>query len=154
MIRISEYLDRLNDEELKALVGSIVLYKRKRNKYIEALKKENISTITMNDAGKMVLRTTNVSAFVEAGDLELDFLRQLIKEFKTSEKAFEKFQELIEITWKGWLPPYTFSVSGSYYNLEWSEEITKDSKYNHNLCSKIELGFDEFLNVLKGDFRK
>lgn len=152
MIRISEYLDRLNDEKLKALVGSIVLYKRKRDKYIEALKKENISIITMDNAGKMVLRTTNVSAFCEAGDFELDFLRQLIKEFKTSETAFEKFQELIEITWKGWLPPYTFSVSGSYYNLEWSEEITKNSKYNHNLCSKIELGFDEFLDVLKRRF--
>lgn len=152
MIRVSEYLDRLNDEELKALVGSIVLYKRKRDKYIEALKKENISIITMNDAGKMVLRTTNVSAFCEAGNFELDFLRQLIKEFKTSEKAFEKFQELIEITWKGWLPPYTFSVSGSYYNLEWSEEIDKKRKYNHNLCSKTELGFDKFLDVLKRRF--
>lgn len=153
MIRISEYLDRLDDVELKSLIGLIILYKRERDKYIKALGKEDSSIITMNDDGQMILRTTTVSAFVQTGDFELNFLRQLIKEYKTSERAFEKFKELIDIVWKGWLPPYTLCVSSSHFYLEWEETIKK-SILIHSIDSRIDLGFDKFLSVLRGDFRK
>jgi hypothetical protein len=154
MTNIKEYTDKISSSEgeLVKLINLIANYKRERAHY-EALGKKDTNTIVMNDDGNMVLRTTVVSAFVQAGDFELDFLRQLIREFKTSEKAFEKFQELIDITWKGWLPPYTFSAF-NFYDLAWSEEVTKNCTCTHHLCSRIELGFDKFLDVLRGDFKK
>lgn len=142
----------LSEPELGVLIDKIVNYKRKRNKFILSLEKAEVNELATSKRGKMCLRTSTICEFMKPADIELDFLRELIKEFNTGEEAFEKFKELINVLWVI-LPPYTLSAGGEYYGFEYEEEEKKEenSSTSRHLWTKISLGFDHFVEKLRED---
>lgn len=141
-------ISRFKDEkELNLLIDKITNYKRKRSKWIEALDKKEINEI-VKKGNREYLRTTAVCEFIEPGDIEISFLRQLIKEFGTSEKAFEKFKSLTDVLWN-LIPPYKLGAGNCYFDLDFLEDKFGSSEYHRHCYCRLDKGFDKFVEKIK-----